>query len=119
MQPVKLDLTSPLGEIAIAAWESEQFAAAMFNQKGIYRLSISRSDASDLPMSWEELMRVKSGCGFGNLDAVEIYPKNDDVFNTGNVRHLYLVGEVPFALRKNTHTLQGSNPPGIGEENAS
>ena len=51
-------------------------------------------------------MKVKRDCGFGDCDALEVYPRDADIFNTGNVRHLYLTGTVPFALRANTHVLQ-------------
>jgi hypothetical protein len=102
---------NPLGESAILLWTSPAFSAALFLQDGVRRLSIARATGiPDLPMSWEELMQVKRDCGFGHCDALEVYPRDADIFNTGNVRHLYLVGEVSFALRKNTHGLQSSNP---------
>ena len=60
----------------------------------------------------EELMQVKRDCGFGDQDALEVYPSDEDVFNSGNIRHLYFVGPVFFALRKNTHVLPQSNTHG-------
>ena len=57
-------------------------------------------------------MKVKRDCGFGDYDALEVYPRDADIFNTGNVRHLYLTGTVPFALRTNTHVLQQRNTHG-------
>lgn len=55
-------------------------------------------------------MQVKRDCGFGDFDALEVYPCDKDIFNTGNIRHLYFTGQVAFALRANTHVLQQSNP---------
>lgn len=103
---------NPLGEAAVLLWASREFSAALFLQSGYRRLSIARADDVQRPLSWEELMQVKRDCGFGDCDALEVYPRDSDIFNTGNVRHLYLVGEVPFALRQNTHGLQASNPHG-------
>lgn len=110
MKPVSPDLTSPFGEPAIAAWTSTHFLAALFRQEGVLRLSIARADSAPAPISWEELMQVKRDCGFGTQDALEVYPCDEDILNTGNIRHLYFVGPVFFALRANTHVLPPSNP---------
>lgn len=112
MKPVSPDFTSPFGEPALGAWTSEDFIAGVFRQAGVWRLSVARADGSDNPLSWEELMQVKRDCGFGDQDALEVYPRDDDVFNSGNIRHLYFVGPVFFALRKNTHVLPQSNTHG-------
>ena len=106
MEARTANFTSPFGEQALAAWTSEEFVAATFKCNGAIRLSVARADFSERPLSWEELMEVKRDCGLGEFDAVEIYPADSDVFNTGNVRHLFFVGQLPFALRRNTHTLQ-------------
>lgn len=115
MTPALPNFHSPFGEPARKAWFSEDFIAGLFGDEGAVRLSVSRNrtEAEQIafPMSWEELMQVKHDCGFGDIDAVEVYPRDEDVFNTGNVRHLFLVEELPFAFRKNTHELQPSNPP--------
>jgi hypothetical protein len=109
MTPTSSPLTSPLGELAAATWMSDDFVAGMFKQGSLWRLSIARAGAGAAPMSWEDLMKVKRDCGFGEQDALEVYPSDEDIFNTGNIRHLYFVGPVAFALRKNTHVLQQSN----------
>lgn len=110
MRQVHPDFTSPFGEPAVAAWVSADFVAGLFLQGNAWRLSIARSDGSASPMSWEELMQVKRDCGFSGQDAVEVYPCDEDIINTGNIRHLYFTGPVAFALRANTHALQQSNP---------
>lgn len=110
MTPIVPDFNTVFGEEVAAAWVSEEFSAALVPQGGVWRLTIARTDGAAAPMSWEELMQVKRDCGFGNFDALEVYPRDEDIFNTANLRHLYLTGTVPFALRANTHTLQPSNP---------
>jgi hypothetical protein len=112
MQRVQPELTSPFGEPALAAWVSDDFVAGIFLQGITCRLSIARSNGANTPLSWEELMQVKRDCGFGDYDALEVYPRDGDIFNSGNIRHLYLTGTVPFALRKNTHVLPQSNTHG-------
>lgn len=93
----------------MCAWVSDDFVAGMFRQNDVWRLSVARIDHSEVPLSWEELMQVKRDCGFGDHDALEVYPRDEDAFNSGNIRHLYFVGEVPFALRKTTHALPQCN----------
>ena len=112
MKQVISNHQSPLGEDAVFSWSSAEFIASLFKQGEVWRLSIARADLSEVPMSWEELMQVKRDCEFGDCDALEVYPRDADIFNTGNVRHLYLTGTVPFALRANTHVLQQCNTHG-------
>lgn len=51
---------------------------------------------------WETLQRIKAECGLGDVDAIEIYPRERDVVNVANIRHLWLVPQsyLPFAWRK-------------------
>lgn len=54
-------------------------------------------------------MQVKSKCGFGGMEAVEVYPKDDDVINTGNVRHLLFIGHLSY-VERNSVGLKQNNP---------
>lgn len=79
-------------------WESGEFFAAAFIDNGMVRLSVSRQNGKD-GITWDELKKIKTDCGFGNYDAVEFYPRDDDVINTGNLRHLY-ISNVPLPVIK-------------------
>lgn len=74
-------------------------------EKGVRRLSICRTmigrDGRWLDgITWDELQGIKNAVGFGGYDAVEIYPKANDVVNVANMRHLWVVeAGVPFAWR--------------------
>lgn len=51
-------------------------------------------------ITWDELQRIKREVGYGDRDAVEIYPADRDVVNVANLRHLWVLAEpVPFAWR--------------------
>lgn len=52
-------------------------------------------------ISWDELQQIKFECGYGNHDAVEVYPRDADVVNVANMRHLWIMrdGSLPFAWR--------------------
>jgi len=44
-------------------------------------------------ISWDDLQRLKRECGYGNRDAIEIYPADADVVNVANMRHLWIMAE--------------------------
>lgn len=88
-------------------FRSSQYLAQAFAEKdGARRLTISRTmineDGNWLDGStWDDLMRVKSQCGYGDLWAVEIYPPDDEIVNVANMRHLWLTIERPaFAWQR-------------------
>ena len=114
MTPSLPSFSNPLGIPAKLAWKGETFSAALFPHPKGWQLSICRNADPARVMSWEDLMQVKRDCGFGELDAVEVYPADKDIFNSGNLRHLFFIGELPFALR-NTRRLQLCNPPELEE----
>lgn len=42
-------------------------------------------------ISWEELQRIKHECGYADNDAVEIFPRECDLVNVANMRHLWVL----------------------------
>ena len=52
-------------------------------------------------ITWDDLQRLKRECGYGDADAIEIFPADMDVVNVANMRHLWVMAEpVEFAWRK-------------------
>lgn len=93
-------LTNP----PIQAWRSSRFVACLYVEpdKTARRLSICRARLDDTgryeaDITWDDIQQIKSECGFGDLDAVEVYPRDADVVNVANMRHLWLLPE-PSAL---------------------
>ena len=101
MKVLHTSITNCFHEAPVRIFDDGSFGAVLVRFQGYTRLSICRTGAdTDTAMSWEELQKVKSLCGFGNLDAVEVYPRDSDVVNTGNVRHLYIFEHpLKFAMR--------------------
>lgn len=62
-----------------------------FTRLSICRTSLNESGHFEDGISWEELQGVKTAIGYGDCDAVEAYPKNSDVVNVANFRHLWIV----------------------------
>ena len=79
--------------------EYEPPSAHVIALLSICRTSISGNRWKD-GITWDELQRIKNEVGYGDADAVEIYPADDDVVNVANMRHLWvLASRIPFAWR--------------------
>lgn len=77
-------------------WYSQSFGIFVFIHKdGTERLMIHRmtldGDQWEDGITWDELMEVKRQCGRGEKDFIEVFPKDENIINCGNVRHLWLV----------------------------
>lgn len=84
----------------IKAWASRHFLAQLFVDKGNLRLSICRTEIQNDGnwkdgITWDELQRVKTACGYGDDWAVEIYPPDANVINVANIRHLWILPTAP------------------------
>jgi hypothetical protein len=89
-----------------AVWRSRTFLVQVyFEDVGVMRMSVCRTELDGAGMwkdgiSWEELQRLKDECGYGCSDAVEVYPRNMDVVNVANMRHVWVLPyPLPFAWR--------------------
>lgn len=89
----------------IAVWRSRHFLVQAFEEAGLIRLSISRTELNAVGdwkdgISWDELQDLKRQAGYGEMDAVEIYPAEKDVVNVANIRHLWVwPGELSYKWR--------------------
>lgn len=89
------------GATAERVWLSRTFLAVLYNEPGkaARRLTVCRTQLDDQGdyrdgVSWDDLMRVKAECGYGDVDAVELYPRDRDVVNVANMRHLWILPEL-------------------------
>lgn len=87
-------------------WRSRDFVVQLFaDPSGKLRLSVNRTELDSTGrwkdgITWDDLQRLKGEAGFGQLQAVEIYPPDGDVVNVSNMRHLWLMAEpLPFAWK--------------------
>lgn len=83
-------------------WRNNQFLVQVYQEADqIIRLTVNRTAAARdgwrQEISWDDLQAVKNAVGFGNSQAVEIYPAEVDVVNVANMRHLWVLPEkLPF-----------------------
>lgn len=101
----------PLVNKPEAAWCSRSFVVQLYpRESGAQRLTVQRTGANsyirpsrrDLrSISWDDLMAVKAGVGFGLRWAVEVYPAELCVLNDCPMRHLWMLDEAPpFAWKR-------------------
>lgn len=100
LQLVPMDIDIPEGVIAPKEiWRSRGFVVQVYEIEGNpdwERLSINRNAfSSDFSrfldgISWERIQELKAECGRASLEAVEIYPGDEDIVNVANLRHIWV-----------------------------
>ncbi len=91
----------------LRVWRSKDFLVQEFYAAAPakIRLSVCRTtllgDRWQDGITWDDLQRLKRKCGYGNADAIEIFPADTDVVNVANMRHLWIMADpVTCAWRK-------------------
>jgi hypothetical protein len=86
-------------------WRSRKFLVQEHLEKGVIRLSVI--DASKIKafgkqdykfgdsITWDDLQRIKAEVGYGDRCAVEVYPPDSLIVNVKNMRHLWILDEIP------------------------
>lgn len=87
----------------LEVWRSRGFLVQVYQEKNNYiRMSVNRTSHNGndwvAAITWDELMALKRECGRGHLDALELFPADDDVVNVANIRHLFFPPE-PVAFK--------------------
>lgn len=73
---------------------------------GVLVLMVRRRDGRD-GIPWDDLQVLKGLAGYGDREAVEIYPPNDKIVNQANMRHLWVLPagqQMPFGLDRERDT---------------
>lgn len=89
-------------------WRSAHFLAMEFDAGPYVRLTLCRTMIDEnghwlANISWEEMQGIKHSLGYGPRQAVEIFPRDEDVVNVANMRHLWILPEgeiLPFGWIK-------------------
>ena len=82
----------------IEVWCSQKFLVQVYSEDGkrtrlsINRITVKGRDYEDR-ITWDELQSIKRLCGYGARCAVEVYPRDHDIVNVANMRHLWLLPE--------------------------
>lgn len=82
----------------VEVWRSREFLVQVFPvEDALVRLSVNRTKIDrdgkfKGDITWDELQWIKSACGYGDRDALEVYPPDGDIVNVANMRHLWVHG---------------------------
>lgn len=94
------DWPQQMPPLLLSVYRSSAFLVQVFGAPAPaeFRLSVSRTDPPRNGrwvegITWDDLQRLKGECGFGDRDAVEVYPCDRDVVNVANIRHLWIMRE--------------------------
>lgn len=90
-----------------AVWRSRFFLVQEFNDldhvgNPVKRLSVARTTMGAdgrwlADVSWDELQEIKRQIGLGGMYAIEVYPRDGDIVNVANMRHLWVL-PAPLAI---------------------
>jgi hypothetical protein len=92
----------------LRVWRSRDFLVQEYAEPApvLVRLSVLRTTLDPKVgrwvdgITWDELQSIKAKCGYGQHDALELYPPDSDVVNVANLRHLWVMRELQaFAWR--------------------
>ena len=81
-----------------AVWCSREFLVQKFEYDGLIRLTVNRVRMQpdghyEQGITWDELQRVKHEVGYGEAQAIEVYPPDSEVVDDANMRHLWILPE--------------------------
>lgn len=93
----------PMEKRPVMAWRSRNYFVQLYEAPTaehplMLRLSICRTKIKpdgnwEDGLTWDELNTIKIELGYGNWWGVEVFPRTDDIVNTHNFRHLWLLPE--------------------------
>lgn len=96
-----------VGSLPDAVWRSRHYLALQYPAPSVgfvevRRLTVNRVTVGndghwDQNIPWEDLQRCKRETGHGDWYGIEVYPRERDIVNVANMRHLWLLSE-PLAI---------------------
>ena len=96
LAPIEIPPGVRLAPGCFKVMRSRTFLVVVFSTKcpDVIRLSVNRTTHDGISwgdnISWDELQQLKREAGYGDKDAVECFPRDADVVNVANMRHLFV-----------------------------
>ena len=86
----------------LKVYKNEKFLIQVRQDGDYIRLSINRIETvPGFPIlwkdgiTWDDLQGIKDAVGYADKWCMECYPPKDEIVNAANIRHLYVMNEVP------------------------
>jgi hypothetical protein len=87
----------------VMVWQSSKYLVQIYEEYtsdypelkrlSICRVRLGKGGRWQDGLSWDELQTIKRDVGYGDWWACEIYPRDKDVVNVANMRHLWVMPE--------------------------
>lgn len=76
----------------VQVFDEGLFEGRLLHRLTVCRAAIDKNGGWKQDISWEELQNtIKNNCGYGDWYGIEIYPRDKDVVNVANMRHLWVM----------------------------
>jgi hypothetical protein len=105
------------GDQRTRVWRSREFLVQEFaaTLPAVARLSVSRIEVQGQRwadgIAWDELQRIKNQLGYFAHCAVEVFPPVLDEVNVANIRHLWVLSQVPAFVWSRSACKPSPHPP--------
>lgn len=83
----------------IEVWISNKYLVQVFTEDNfVLRVSVCRTSVRQIGgwsdgLSWDDLQDIKRQIGREDSYAIEVYPRDRDIVNVANMRHLWILPE--------------------------
>lgn len=81
----------------VAVYQAPRFTEALARRLSVNRVTVGADGHWEQNIPWEDLQRCKRETGHGDWYGLEVYPRDRDLVNVANMRHLWLFEE-PLAI---------------------
>lgn len=95
------------GDTRIHVYRSKYFLVQVYAMNGgMFRIAVARCEIDKNgqfveDITWDDMQMIKRQAGFSEWDGVELFPKDRDMINIENMRHMFVFPEsLPFAWRR-------------------
>ena len=78
-------------------WRSKKFTVIVWDVPAGTKLSIQRNEWNPTTrryndgITWDEIMEIKRAIGYGDEQGIEFFPRDSEIINIANVRHLWIL----------------------------
>ena len=98
----------------IEVWKNSQFLAQAFVEPCGLRVSVNSIVAGKSGrwvdgITWEQLMEIKRQIGRGGEYAIEVLPRDMDIVNVANMRHIWILPEPVCGWQRSQEKAHGHN----------
>ena len=87
-------------ESRIGVWRSKEFIVQIFQDGDYTRISVNRTclladgHFKD-DITWDTMQAIKASIGYAGFWAAELFPPDDQLVNVANIRHMWILNEIP------------------------